>query len=51
VILADIAEKCGFVVDEIVVCRKANTSGQQLKAYPYLGTTLRESIVCLKKSK
>lgn len=49
VILADIAEKCGFKVEEIVVCRKANTSGQQLKAYPYLGTTLRESIICLKK--
>ena len=51
VILAVLAEKCGFVVEEIVVCRKANTSGQQLKAYPYLGQTLRESIICLKKSK
>lgn len=49
VILADIAKSCGFKVEEIVVCRKANTSGQQLKAYPYLGQTLRESIVCLKK--
>ena len=49
VILADIAKDCGFKVEEIVVCRKANTSGQQLKAYPYLGQTLRESIVCLKK--
>ena len=49
VILADLAKKSGFKVEEIVVCRKANTSGQQLKAYPYLSTTLRESIVCLKK--
>lgn len=49
VILADIAQKYGFKVEEIVVCRKANTSGQQLKAYPYLGQTLRESIICLKK--
>lgn len=49
VILAEIAEKCGFKVDEIVVCRKTNTSGQQLKTYPYLGNTLRESVICLKK--
>ncbi len=49
VILANIAENIGFEVDKLVVCRKAATSGQQRKAYPYLGTTLRESIICLKK--
>jgi site-specific DNA-methyltransferase (adenine-specific) len=49
VILANLGEEVGFNVDEIVICRKANTSAQQLKAYPYLANTLRESIVCLKK--
>lgn len=49
VILALIAERIGFTVEEISVCRKASTSGQQLKQYPYLKNTLRESIVCLKK--
>lgn len=49
IILAYIAENIGFNVKDIIVCRKASTSGQQRKAYPYLGTTLRESIVCLKK--
>ena len=49
VLLARIAETIGFEVDNIVVCRKASTSVQQRKAYPYLGSTLRESIVCLHK--
>ena len=49
IILAKIAEDIGFHVKNIIVCRKASTSGQQRKAYPYLGTTLRESIVCLQK--
>lgn len=49
VILARIAEQKGFSVDKIIVCRAAATSGQQRKTYPYLGTTLRESIVCLRK--
>lgn len=50
VILASIAAQHGFVVDNIIICRKAATSGQQRKAYPYLGETLRESIICLKKT-
>ena len=50
IILADIAEKVGFKVENISICRKTHTSGQQVKAYPYLSNTLRESIVCLKKS-
>lgn len=49
VLIADIAEGLGFDVESIIVCRKASTSVQQRKAYSYLGTTLRESIVCLKK--
>ncbi len=49
VLLAYLAEELGFSVEKIVVCRKASTSGQQLRAYPYLGNTLRESIICLKK--
>lgn len=48
-ILALLSERTGFVVDKISVCRKAATSGQQLNHYPYLKSTLRESIVCLRK--
>lgn len=48
-ILAAIAEKEGFVVKEMIVCRGANTSGQQLKEYPYLKKLLRETIVVLQK--
>lgn len=48
-LLADIAEQKGFSVERIIICRKAATSGQQRKAHPYLGETLRESIVCLHK--
>ncbi len=48
-ILAAIAEKVGFVVKEMIVCRGANTSGQQLKEYPYLKELLRETIVVLQK--
>lgn len=49
VLLAEIAERKGFAVNDIIICRSAATSGQQRKAYPYLGSTLRESIVCLQK--
>jgi site-specific DNA-methyltransferase (adenine-specific) len=44
------AEKVGFKVKEIIVTRPSKTSSQQLKAYPYLKETLRESIVVLEKS-
>lgn len=47
--LARIGELYGFKVNEIIVCRNAKTSGQQLSAYPYLKTMLRESIVVLEK--
>ena len=47
--LAKIAENYGFDVEEIIVCRKARTSPQQLKLYPYLNDLLRESIVVLRK--
>lgn len=47
--LAKIAENHGFVVEKILVCRKAKTSAQQYKLYPYLENTLRESIVVLRK--
>ena len=48
-ILALLAERRGFSVEKISICRKSATSGQQLKQYPYLKNTLRESIVCLRK--
>jgi hypothetical protein len=48
-ILAKIAEDVGFKVKRVTVCRTANTSGQQLKLYPYLRLLLRESIVTLVK--
>ena len=48
-ILALLAERKGFTVEKISICRRAATSGQQLKQYPYLENTLRESIVCLRK--
>ncbi|HEL0614727.1 TPA: hypothetical protein TUU90_001862, partial [Streptococcus equi subsp. zooepidemicus] len=47
--LSAIAEKHGFKVKEIIVCRIAKTSGQQIKLYPYLSDSLRESIVVLEK--
>jgi hypothetical protein len=47
--LAKIAETHGFVVEKIIVCRKAKTSAQQYQLYPYLENTLRESIVVLRK--
>ena len=48
-ILANIAEKYALEVTGITVCRSANTSGQQLREYPYLKHLLRESIITLKK--
>jgi hypothetical protein len=48
-ILASIAEEQGFAVRRIVKCRPANTSGQQLREFPYLKDLLRESIVDLEK--
>lgn len=49
VILAHIAELHGFQVKSISICRRAATSGQQLKEYPYLKDSLRESIITLAK--
>lgn len=48
-VLADIGEKLGFEIANIIRCRRAATSGQQLKQYPYLKDVLRESIVTLTK--
>lgn len=48
-IFGQLAEDHGFVVEEVIKCRKANTSGQQLKRFPYLKEMLRESIVVLRK--
>ena len=48
-IFAEIGQQIGFNVEEIIECRRANTSGQQLKVFPYLKTMLRESIVSLVK--
>lgn len=44
-----LAEEIGFEVLSITNCRRANTSGQQLKKFPYLKSLLRESIVSLHK--
>jgi len=48
-LFAYIGEKHNFEVSNILVCRKAMTSAQQLKKYPYLKNILRESIVELIK--
>ncbi len=48
-ILARIAEHIGYRVTSIDKCRRAATSGQQLKRHPYLKHMLRESIVNLEK--
>lgn len=48
-ILGLLAEKYGFYVKEVIVCRKARTSPQQLNRFPYLNDLLRESIVVLEK--
>lgn len=48
-LLAYLGEQDGFEVGRIIECRKARTSTQQLNKYPYLKTTLRESIVELIK--
>jgi SAM-dependent methyltransferase len=48
-ILAALGEQVGFNVDVISKCRRANTSGQQLKRFPHLRECLRESIVALSK--
>ncbi len=48
-LLAYISESVGFNVASITECRKARTSTQQLKKYPYLKNVLRESIVELIK--
>lgn len=48
-LLAYFGELEGFEVGKIIECRKARTSTQQLNKYPYLKTTLRESIVVLIK--
>lgn len=48
-ILAYLAEEQNFLVVDIIDCRSARTSAQQLKKYPYLKGILRESIIILKK--
>lgn len=48
-IFAHIADQQGYEVIEILKCRRANTSGQQLKQFPYLKDLLRETIVTIKK--
>jgi site-specific DNA-methyltransferase (adenine-specific) len=47
--LASIGESYGFDIEEIIVCRNAKTSGQQLQKYPYLKDSLRESITVMKR--
>ena len=47
--LSAIAEHYDFRVTDIIICRIARTSWQQIKLYPYLSDSLRESIVVLEK--
>ena len=47
--LAAIAEHYDFRVTDIIICRIAKTSGQQIQLYPYLSDSLRESIVVIEK--
>lgn len=49
--LASIGEDVGFKVEGLISCRRANTSGQQLRKFPYLKELLRESIISLRKLK
>lgn len=48
-LLGYLGEKVGFKVNEIIICRKAKTSGQQIQRFPYLAESLRESILILEK--
>lgn len=48
-VLANIALKNGFEVDQLIRCRAAKSSVQQLKQYPYLKSMLRESILSITK--
>jgi site-specific DNA-methyltransferase (adenine-specific) len=48
-IFAALAKDIGYEVTGVISCRRANTSGQQLKKFPYLKDLLRESIVSLRK--
>jgi site-specific DNA-methyltransferase (adenine-specific) len=48
-LFCDIAMQLGFKVESTIVCRRANTSGQQLKRHPILKSLLRESIVTVQK--
>ena len=48
-LLAYFGEQHGFEVKNIIVCRRAKTSSQQMNAFPYLKECLRESIVVLQR--
>lgn len=48
-LLAEIGTNRGFSLEEIVICRSAKTSGQQLTIQPALGEVLRESAVVMRK--
>ena len=48
-LLAEIAMQVGFQFENLVICRKAKTSGQQLNMQPALTEVLRESAVILRR--
>jgi site-specific DNA-methyltransferase (adenine-specific) len=48
-ILADIGSNIGFEFEKLTFCRRAKTSGQQLKTQPQLRGLLRETVVTLRK--
>lgn len=49
ILLSYFSENVGFNVISLLECRKARTSPQQLKKYPYLKEGLRETIIVLEK--
>ena len=48
-LLADIGKTAGLSFEQLIICRRAKTSGQQLVVQPALGNVLRESVVILRK--
>lgn len=50
-ILASIGERIGFRVRQLIRCRKATTSGQQLRMFPHLNGTLRGIDYLFRKSR
>ncbi|MFT3866470.1 MAG: hypothetical protein QM729_19595 [Solirubrobacterales bacterium] len=48
-LLAELGLRNGFEFEELTICRRSRTSGQQLRLNPALGSLLREAIVTLRR--